>query len=111
LRWEGSTEGICNQFKINPNDIVNDTVNDTVNDAVNDTVNDTVNNPLNHPLNDIVVYWIRKKNTITALEMSELLQVSLSTIRRKLKKLKEKGVIERVGSDKTGYWKITETSE
>ena len=29
-----------------------------------------------------------------------------ATIERAVKKLKEKTLIERVGSDKTGYWKV-----
>jgi len=77
-----------------------DTVNgafDTVNDAV-DTVNDTVNNP--------VFDLIKANNTITAIEISERLGISLSTVKRKIKELKEKSIIERVGSDKTGYWQI-----
>lgn len=28
------------------------------------------------------------------------------TVKRVLESLKEKGLIERVGSDKTGYWKV-----
>lgn len=72
-----------------------DTENDTVK-LQNDTVNDTVFN------------LITQNNKITATEISELLNTSLSTAKRKIKKLKEKGKIERVGSDKTGYWKIIE---
>ncbi|OQX77237.1 MAG: cell filamentation protein Fic [Bacteroidetes bacterium 4484_249] len=72
-----------------------DTVNDTVK-LKNDTVNDTVFN------------LIMQNNKITATEISEFLNISLSTAKRKIKKLKEKGKIERVGSDKTGYWKIIE---
>jgi cell filamentation protein, protein adenylyltransferase len=68
---------------------------------VNDTVkieNDTVN--------DTVFYLIKENNKITAAKISEQLNVSLSTAKRKIKELKEKGMIERIGSDKTGYWKI-----
>jgi len=61
------------------------------------TVNDTVN--------DTVFYLITQNNKITATEISDRLKVSLSTVKRKLKKLKESGKIERIGSDKTGHWK------
>ncbi len=61
---------------------------------VNDTVNDTV------------FYLIKENNKITAKEISEQLNISLSTVKRKTKALKEKGKIKRIGSDKTGYWKI-----
>ena len=70
---------------------------DTVNDAF-DTVNDTVS--------DTVFDLIKANNTITATEISERLGISLSTVKRKIKELKDKSIIERVGSDKTGYWQI-----
>ena len=67
----------------------------------NETVNDTVKTR-----NDTVSYLIKQNNKITAVKISEQLNVSLSTAKRKIKELKEKGIIERIGSDKTGYWKI-----
>jgi ATP-dependent DNA helicase RecG len=45
---------------------------------------------------------------MTANEIGERLKMSLSTVRRKIKELKNKGKIERIGSDKTGHWKIIE---
>jgi predicted HTH transcriptional regulator len=72
-----------------------------------DTVSDTVN-PQDDTVNDTVFKLIRQNNNITALEISKLLNISLSTVKRKTKKLKEQNRIERVGSDKTGYWKIVE---
>jgi fido (protein-threonine AMPylation protein) len=72
-----------------------------------DTVSDTVN-PQDDTVNDTVFNLIRQNNNITALEISKLLNISLSTVKRKTKKLKEQNRIERIGSDKTGYWKIVE---
>ena len=43
---------------------------------------------------------------ITSTEISQQLKVSLSTAKRKIKELKESGKKERIGSDKTGRWKI-----
>jgi len=62
--------------------------------AINDTVNDTVFN------------LITQNSKITTAEISGQLKISLSTTKRKTKELKEKGYIERIGSDKTGNWKI-----
>lgn len=73
----------------------NERENDTVK-AKNDTVNDTL------------FSLIEQNNKITAAEISERLKISLSTAKRRLKTLKENGKIERVGSDKTGWWKIIE---
>ena len=58
--------------------------------------------------NPVVFYLIKQNNKITATEISERLNISLSTAKRKIKGLKEKGIVERIGSDKTGYWKIIE---
>jgi fido (protein-threonine AMPylation protein)/DNA-binding transcriptional ArsR family regulator len=55
---------------------------------------------------DTVFSLISENKNITATELCERLNMSLSTVRRKIKTLKEAGVIERIGSDKTGYWKI-----
>ncbi len=71
------------------------TENDTVK-IKNDTVNDTVFN------------LIMQNNRITASEISEQLKISLSTAQRRIKELKAKGILERKGSDKTGYWAINE---
>lgn len=75
--------------------ILADTVFDTVKPQI-DTVNDTVFSLMKHD------------NKITANEMSERLKMSLSTVRRKIKELRNNGKIERIGSDKTGYWRINE---
>jgi fido (protein-threonine AMPylation protein) len=79
--------------------ILAETVNDTVK-SQNDTVNDTVNGT--------VFALIKQEKTITAAEISERLKISLSTVRRKIKELKNNKKIARIGSDKTGYWRITE---
>ena len=42
----------------------------------------------------------------TMQQLAERLSVSRKSIASRLKKLKEKGTIERVGSDRSGYWKV-----
>jgi len=69
--------------------------------------NDTVKSE-NGTVNDTVFSLIKQNKNITAIEISERLNLSLSTVKRKIKNLKEQGIIERIGSDKTGYWKIVE---
>jgi fido (protein-threonine AMPylation protein) len=68
-------------------------------------LNDTVNLQ-NDTLNDTVLVLIRQNRNITTTEISERLNISLSTVKRKMKDLKEQKKIERIGSDKTGFWKI-----
>jgi predicted HTH transcriptional regulator len=72
-----------------------------------DTINDTVK-PQIDTVNDTVFSFIEQDNKITAKEIGERLKMSLSTVRRKIKELRDNGKIERIGSDKTGYWKIIE---
>lgn len=39
-------------------------------------------------------------------ELAEMLDISRKTVSNKLKNLKEKGIIERMGFDRKGYWNI-----
>lgn len=72
-----------------------------------DTANDTVKST-NDTVNDTVFSLIKQNNRITATQISERLKISLSTAKRKIKELRERKVIERIGSDKTGFWEINE---
>lgn len=51
---------------------------------------------------------LRDNPRATASVMASALQVSESTIKRHLKKLREQGLLRRVGSDKTGHWEVIE---
>ena len=42
----------------------------------------------------------------TALQLAEKLHVSRVSVTKYLKVLKQKGIIERIGSDRSGYWKL-----
>lgn len=56
--------------------------------------------------NELRVYEFFKANpSATRTDLIEALNISSRTIDRAAKSLKEKNAIERVGSDKTGYWK------
>ena len=69
------------------------------------TQNDTVKSE-NDTVNDTVFSLINENNNITAAQISERMNMSLSTVKRKIKSLKEQKIIERIGSDKVGHWKI-----
>jgi fido (protein-threonine AMPylation protein)/biotin operon repressor len=70
-----------------------------------DTANDTVKQHID-TVNDTVFSLMKQDKHLTAKEMSERLGISLSTVRRKIKELRDTGKIERIGSDKSGYWKL-----
>ncbi len=78
--------------------------NDTVN-AQNDTDNDT-ENTISDTNNDTVFFLIQNNNHITTKAISDRLNISISTVKRKIKELKECGKIKRNGSAKAGYWEI-----
>jgi predicted HTH transcriptional regulator len=69
----------------------------------NDTVNDTVK-----IADDTVFSLIQKDKKITAAKLAGQLGVGIATIKRELKRLKDSGQIERIGSDKTGEWIIVQ---
>ena len=52
------------------------------------------------------VWLIYKKPNITAKEIAEKLSITERSARNYLSQLKQKKIIERVGSDKTGHWKV-----
>jgi predicted HTH transcriptional regulator len=49
---------------------------------------------------------IGENNSITADELSEMLAIGLRQTRRLIKELKDRGHIEREGSDKKGIWVV-----
>ena len=81
------------------------------------TENDTLNNEtdtLNNESDTLkveassVLSLIKADDKITALEISTQLEISLSTVKRKLKALKDKKIIKRIDGKKTGHWLIIE---
>jgi len=53
-----------------------------------------------------ILALINMNPEITLKEMSEKLNVTSKTVQRDMEQLKEKGIIERTGSDRKGQWKI-----
>ncbi len=49
---------------------------------------------------------MKQNRNITIFELTKKLKTSRITILRRIKKLKDIGLITRIGSDKKGYWKI-----
>lgn len=75
------------------------------NGAINGAINEVIKSQLND--NEIAVLeLISVFPKITKPEIKEKSGFSMSTVERTMKSLKSKGIIERVGSNKTGYWQI-----
>jgi predicted HTH transcriptional regulator len=66
---------------------------------------DTVSSQ-NDTVNDTVFSLLQKEPNITATQLAERLGMSIATVKRRIKSLKDQGVLTRIGSDKTGYWNI-----
>jgi ATP-dependent DNA helicase RecG len=49
---------------------------------------------------------IQKDKSIKREKLAELLGISINTVKDFILGLKKKGILERVGNNKTGYWKI-----
>jgi len=78
---------------------------DTVKDTLKDTVKDTVKFSLSQKR---IIDEIKAKPDITAEELSIILKINLRNTKKNIAKLKELGLIKRVGSDKTGYWVVVD---
>ena len=55
-----------------------------------------------------IISYLRNNNTGSASEISANTGIPKRTVERTLKSLKDKGLIERIGSDKTGFWKVND---
>jgi predicted HTH transcriptional regulator len=55
---------------------------------------------------DMILAEIRKNPKISARELSEILGISSRAIEKHISKLKADGILERVGHERTGYWKV-----
>ena len=58
-----------------------------------------------------ILNLINREKYITQAELSKLLELSENCIYKNLRTLKAKGIIERIGSNKKGYWKILNLEE
>ena len=73
----------------------------------NNTVNVTKNLELNTNIKSTqgkILNLIRENQYITQGEIAQELKITIRTVERNISILKEKGLIERIGSCKTGYW-------
>lgn len=53
-----------------------------------------------------IVELIFGNQYISASEMAEIIGITERAIEKQLAKLKEKDIVDRIGPDKGGYWKI-----
>ena len=64
---------------------------------------------VNNEVNDresVLLNYLAQDPGYTVTQLAEMMNVSRKTIAGYLKALKEKSAIERIGTTRTGYWKI-----
>lgn len=74
-------------------------------DAVNEMVK-TTQEITQETTQEKILNLIRKDNTITQVEMAKILGITIDGISYNIRILREKGILERIGSTKNGMWKI-----
>lgn len=64
-------------------------------------------NRLDMTITDEYILKVLETNgRVTALQIAKLLEISESTVRRSFRRLREYDFIERIGSNKAGYWRV-----
>ena len=86
-------------------DLLNEMKGKNVPDNVSQNVPDNVSQNLKE-IEEEIMKNIIDNPYITQQQMADKLQVNRKTIQRGLNSLKEKNIIERIGSDRKGSWKI-----
>ena len=83
------------------------------NEAIGATANDT-NGTVLDTKNDLsdtdqkIIDLITHDGKITQNKIAEVLAISLRTVKRNMTSLQKNGLIERIGSSKSGYWKVND---
>ena len=81
---------------------------ETLDDQISEPVNELENEPVK-PLSERqrkLLEVLRKNPRATYDVLASALDVSRSTLRRDLRALEDAGLVARMGSDKSGYWKL-----
>ena len=69
-------------------------------------LNDRKSNEVTDVTEKRIIELLKDNSKYKTTELAEMLDISRKTVSIKLKNLREKGIIERVGSDRKGYWNI-----
>ena len=94
--------GNSNEFIEFMLEIINEAIDETILKSNQETTQETTQKTTQEK----IINLIKKNPAITQLEMAKILDLTRDGISYNIKILKEKGIIERVGSTKNGIWKI-----
>ena len=55
-----------------------------------------------------IILEIKKNKFVTQQDLSKLVRINEKNIRNNIMKLKQKGLLKRIGPDKGGYWEVVD---
>ena len=93
-----------------PDDKVNLQQNDNI-DHVTENVTVNVTENVTEKRRQNILQLIRTNTAISTSEIAKRIGVARMTIHRDIEKLKQAGLLTRIGPDKGGWWKVTETDD
>lgn len=79
-------------------------------EMVQEVLQKMLNDEQVNPRLDALLALIARNPRITYAKAAEALEVSYATARRDFSQLRDNGLIVREGSDKTGTWRIVDTT-
>jgi ATP-dependent DNA helicase RecG len=77
-----------------------------LNKDVTENVTENVAENVTENREQLILQLLHSDHKISTSELATRFGITRRTVHRDLEKLKEKGILERVGPDKGGYWKI-----
>ena len=84
----------------------------TISDDANRGANRGANRDANYEeIKDTLIANIRQNPNITQIELSSLLSLSKRTIQRIMRELVDENEIVRIGSTRSGYWKVVDENK
>ena len=92
-------------FNMNANVFIRFLLN-TINSSLDKVINNNINSFNINSTQNKIIELITNNNSITQKEIANIIGLDIRTIKRHFKVLIDNNIIERVGSDKTGYWKV-----
>ena len=80
----------------------------SVGEGINEAINEGINEAIKLTKNEkAVIEAIKLDPSISQPKLAAAIGISKTSVERAIKALKTKGLIERVGSNKTGHWKVS----
>ena len=71
---------------------------------VSEVVNEAVSEADNRQKK--VLLAVKENPSITIRQLTEKTGIAKATLEREIRKMKQNGLIKRIGSDKTGHWEV-----